>query len=254
MTVRVIACALVAGIALISNVNSQDDSSRLPRLLPSSLIADIQAFARRRPRPTSASLVQFANKRLMSKGFEFQSDPCNAASTPTTIKSPSDYPGEVYHVYSSGGKRFLGVPAEAPCGCAMNLPITSISKKGAAIIFNRGSLSIPLPEKFFFEEVELVDAALRKTSRSWIVPDGGPPDGISADGTRLYWKIEKAPLYLEIGPGGALTFVPQTTPGVITRHTDLEKFPEDPDNAYLGYRRFSQKRKSFTVKFSHVCT
>ncbi len=254
MTGRFFAYAFVAiGIAL-STTHSHAQTGDLPRLLASSLLEDIEVRAKEKPALSPARLAEFANKQLAVKGFEFHSDPCDAASTATTMKYPAADADTVFHSYDARGTRFLArQPEDAPCGCWLGLPVRSISRNGAVLISTIGPLTVRLPEKFLFEEVHLVDSGLRKSIRSWIVPDGGPPDGISADGTKLYIQIGETALFLEIDSNGALTFVPRNTSGAITKFTDLRRFPKDPDNAYLGYRRFSKGRSSYTLKFSHVC-
>ncbi len=248
---------LVAGC--FSSAFSQAVIDGLPKLMRSSLIEDIQVKAKT-SKIGIAEVTDFANNNLALKGFEFRVDPCDAKTTETKIKFPEEYDGTFFHVYDmldAAGKKisFLArEPGDAPCGCWLYLPITSVNAKGMTIVSDKGPIEAQIPETFLKEEVELVDASLRKTTATWIVPDGGPPDAISADGRTLYLEIEDTPLYLEISSTGALRFVPRTTPGIIKRFTDLKKFPKDPDNAYLGYRRFSSGKQSFVYKFSHTCT
>ena len=254
MTGRFCACTLVVTV-LLSTIYSQTAYDGLPKIMPSSIVEDVQSRSRQLPKLSPQSLADFANQELALKGFEIETDPCDASSTETTLKYPTENEGTVFHLYSSGQTRFLArQPEDAPCGCWLGLPVTSISKTGMIAISSTGALAMPLPEKFLFEENQLVDSTLKRTTRSWVVPGGGPPDGISKDGTRLYIEIGETPLFLEVSGEGVLRFVPRTSPAVITKFVDLIKFPKDPDNDYLGFRQFRNGRKTLTVKFSHVCS
>lgn len=239
---------------------SQKSPDDLPKVLASAVEEEIQKHARENPKIAATALVEFANQRLAAKGFDFSVDPCDMPSKPTTIKFPAEYEGEFFHVYETAdldGNALSFIarqPGDAPCGCWLTLPLKSITSKRMVLVSERSELALKPPAKFLFEEIGLADASLRKTSRTWIVPNGGPPDAISTDGTRLFFEIEDTPLFLEIGAGGALKFVLRTTPGIVKRFIDLKTFPKDRNNAYLGFRRFTSGKKTHTVKFSHVCT
>ncbi|HVF48074.1 MAG TPA: hypothetical protein VNA17_10945 [Pyrinomonadaceae bacterium] len=260
MNAKVLACSMVV-IVSFANAFSQTEVGAIPKLMPSTLAADIQARVKSAQNISVPKLAEFANKTLASKGFEFIVDPCDAKTTATKIEYPDKYEHTLYfHSYDFldvAGKK-IGIlasePSDAPCGCWLPLPLTFATSKHITLASNNGPIQVRTPELFLLEKVELVDRSLRKTSSTWIFPRGGPPDAISSDGRKLYMEIEDAPLYLEISPDGALRFVSRTAPGIIKRFIDLEKFPNDPDNAYLGYRRFSSGRKTFTYKFSHTCT
>lgn len=255
--------SIVLGLFLIVccaiSVLSQISNNSLPKLVPSSLISDIEERAGKKPAITANALADFANKKLATSGFEFETDPCDMESTATTDKYPGEY-GGVYHVYkineNPGNERsFLArEPGDAPCGCWLNLPLTTATQKRLVLVSDGGFFEIKPPKKLLLEEAMLVDGSLRKIVRTWIVPNGGPPDGISVDGKKLYIAIEKTPLLLEIAQTGTLRFIPRKTAAVITKFTDLKKFPKDPENDYLGFRRFTNGKVTLTIKFSHVCT
>ena len=259
MNDKFLRCALLA-IAAISNGYSQASYEGLQKITPSSLLDDVQARAKQAPKLSPPVLADFANKKLAVSGFEFEFDPCDAQSTATKIKYPAEFDGSVYHIYDGvdrvgSTRQFLASqPEDAPCGCWINLPLTAATSKGIVVVSNKGPLEIRPPDKFLFEENQLMDVTLRKSKTKWLVPDGGPPDAISVDGRRLYRRIAETPLFLEIADVGTLKFVPSSSPGIITRFTDLKKFPKDPNNDYLGFRRFSGGGKVYTVKFSHICT
>jgi hypothetical protein len=256
---RWILLCVVFNVFDTSGAYGQSSYENLPKLMPSSLISDIEALAGRKPASTAGALAALANTKLATSGFEFETDPCDMESTPTTDKYPGEY-GGVYHVYKinegPGKERsFLArEPGDAPCGCWLNLPVTAATQKRLVLVSDGGPFEIKPPKKLLLEEAMLVDASLRKVVRTWVVPNGGPPDGISTDGKKLYIAIEKTPLLLEIADTGMLRFIPRKTPAVITKFTDLTKYPKDRQNDYLGFRRFTKGKIIFTIKFSNVCT
>lgn len=250
---------IVFGLFLIDSLAipalAQTSTNSLPKLVPSSLISDVEERAGKKPAITADALAEFANKRLAVNGFEFETDPCDIESTATKNKYPGEY-GGVYHVYKINEKqsfmaRELG---DAPCGCWLNLPLKAASRNSLVLVSDSGTFEIKPPKKLLLQEAMLVDGSLRKTVRTWILPRGGAPDGISSNGKSIYIAIEKTPLFLEITDKGTLRFVPRKTAIAITKFTDLKKFPKDPKNDYLGFRRFTNGKVTFTIKFSHVCT
>jgi hypothetical protein len=177
------------------------------------------------------------------------------------MKYPANHENDMFHIYEAvdlGGKTFsflANQPNSAPCGCWMTLPLTSATTQRIVVVVVGGEpMTIRIPDKFLFEKVELVDASLRRSNVTWLVPYGGPPSGISTDGKKLYIEIQETPVFLEVSIGGELKIVPRTNPGIITKFTDLKKFPKETGNDYLGFRRFKSGRKVFNFKFTHVCT
>lgn len=232
---------------------------KLPKLIASPVVAETLERLGRKPAISARLLADFANSKLLSGGYEFEVDPCDIKSTETTLKYPGDE-GGVFHIYemtdaTGNARSFLArEPGDAPCGCWLHLPVVSITEKRMVLVSDKGTIEVERPNDLLVESVELVDRTLDKSLGTWVVPHGGPPDGISVDGKNLYIEIEKTGLFLEIARNGALRFVPGGSVAIITKFTDLKKFPKDPQNDYLGFRRFSNGRKTFTVKFSHVCT
>ena len=256
---RGILLCVVFNLLNAMGASGQSAYEKFPKLMPSSLIANIEEHLRRTPGISDRDLADFANKKLGSSGFEFGVDPCDMASKATAIQYPGEY-GGLFHVYnakdSTGKPRpFLArEPGDAPCGCWLNLPVTVASQRRLVLISERGPFEIMPPKRLLLEEAKLVDRTFRRSVRTWIVPEGGPPDGISTDGKKLYLQVGEAPLLLEISDAGALRFVSRKEPAVITKHSDLKKYPKDPQNDYLGYRRFTNGKVTYTVKFSHICT
>jgi hypothetical protein len=247
-------------VFLLSSINyAQDPFDGMPRVLPSSLLSAVRERVQAEPKLSPEQIAGFANDKLASDGFEFEFDPCDAKSTETQMKYPANHENDMFHIYEAvdlAGKKFsflANQPNSAPCGCWMTLPLTSATKQRIVVVAGKGRMTIRIPDQFLFESVELVDASLRRSRATWLVPYGGPPSGVSTDGKKLYIEIQDTPLFLEVSIGGGLRMVPRTTTGIITTFTDLKKFPKEPGNDYLGFRRFKSGRKVFNFKFTHVC-
>ncbi len=238
---------------------SQEWAANMPPVLPSGMESHIADLIERHPEISPDDLAVMANERLAIVGFDYEFDPCDLKTRPTSRIFPRDEGGD-YHAYDLTGRNGKRVsilarePGDAPCGCWVNLPVTSITRQAISIVTGSGTQKVRMPKKLLFEEITLVDKTLKRALRYWVAPHGGPPDAISNDGTKLYFEIPETPLYLEIDAMGKLRFVPKTASGIAARFTDLTKFPKDRNNDYLGYRRFTIGTRTMTVKFSHVCT
>jgi hypothetical protein len=239
-------------------VFSQAWATNLPSVLPAAIEAHIAELMQRQPALSPEDLAIKANERMATVGFDYDFDPCDLKTRPTNRTFPGEE-GGVYHAYDligTNGKKvsiLAREPGDAPCGCWVQFPIHSITRQAMIIVTSSGTQNVVMPKGLLFEEITLVDKTLKRSVRNWVVPSGGPPVGISKDGTKLYFEIGETPLYLEISARGKLMIVPKGAKGMITSFTDLTKFPKDRNNDYLGYRRFNAARTAMTVKFSHVC-
>ena len=256
---KLLACAIVL-IGVVSLAHSQNQYDGLPKVMLSTWPSDVETRAQAEPKISPKELAAYANNKLAQNGYGYSFDLSDVESKATKIKYPSDDSDEFFHVYNAvdvAGKNvsFLASPSyDAPCGSSIELPITSATPKRIVVVAQERRLEIALPGKLLFEEIELVDASMRKTIARWVVPDGGPPEAISIDGRKVYIAIESTPLYLEIPPDGTLKIVPRNSPRIIKRFTDLTRYRKDPNNAYIGFRRFSNGKKAFIYKFSWPCT
>ena len=239
-------------------VFSQAWATNLPSVLPAAIEAHIAELMQKQPGLSPEDLANMANETMATVGFDYEFDPCDLKTRSTNRVYPREE-GGFYHAYDligGNGKKVAILarePGDAPCGCWVQFPIRSITRQAMSIVTSSGTQNVVMPKGLLFEEITLVDKTLKRSVRNWVVPSGGPPAGISKDGIKLYFEIDETPVYLEISARGKLMIVPKGAKGMITSFTDLTKFPKDPNNAYLGYRRFNAGRTAMTVKFSHVC-
>ncbi len=174
---RSIALILFILIFVVLPGLAQPQNAGLPKVVPSSLIADLEALSGKKPGVGLAALVKFANEKLSTDGYEFEVDPCDIGSTVTVEKYPGEN-GGVYSIYTAitkSGKeqKFLAdEPHDAPCGCWLNLPIKAATPKQLVINSEKGSFKLVVPKELLLEEVDLVDRSLRKSVRTWVVPRG----------------------------------------------------------------------------------
>ena len=244
--------------SLLFSITATCFTQNLPKVLPSLLVKDVNARSTSNPKIEASELAAYANGKLKQNGYGFEVDPCDLKTETTKISFPGD-DGGVFHIYrlknSAGGyESFMArEPGDAPCGCWLNLPVTKAGKSVLNIVADKSVLSVQTPKDLIIEDVELVDISLRKIVRKWLVPQGGGPDAISTDGLKLYFETGIDALYIEITEDGSLQFVPKSSLTIISKHTDLKKFPHDPNNAYLSFRKFSNGKRLLIVKFSEVC-
>ena len=111
-----------------------------------------------------------------------------------------------------------------------------------------------MPNNFTVDEVKLVDASLRRTVRTWVVPMDLVPEAISRDGAKIYMNTFTDKLFIEIDQLGRYRYVAYDPATMLINGVDLKKFPKEKDNDYLGFRRFKSGKKTHTIKFSHPCT
>ena len=121
--------------------------------------------------------------------------------------------------------------------------------------------------------MELVDETMKRVIRKWETPDETFPIGISADGRTLYLPVEftesdhDASMWLlwqqgkKSYPSSVLAISPTGIRFEVAAKAlagqeseDILDFPKDPDNAYLGYKRFRVKGKTHIIRFSYPCT
>ncbi|HMO80178.1 MAG TPA: hypothetical protein PKD24_05255 [Pyrinomonadaceae bacterium] len=244
----------------VTVASAQTPETGRPRVLSSTLITDVLAKKEQNPEITPSELARFANERLKIVGLDHHVDPCDVGSVKTELGFPGAEYGEVFHVYrfadtTGASKEFLArEPGDAPCGCWLNLPLVKASTKFLEIVTDKGPIQIKTTDKLLLERVELMDNTLMRTIREWIVINGGEPAGISSDGKKVYMSTEIDELFIETAEDGSIAMVPRDQPDIITNYTDLKKFPKDPNNDYVGFRKFTKGKTTYTLKFSHVCT
>src|SRR5688500_19542750 len=91
-----------------------------------------------------------------------------------------------------------------------SLPAVQVTAKEMVLIAEGKRFRVRRPASFTLDKVELVDAGMKKVSRTWQLPYQTIPIGISPDSLKLYlefftqYKLDG--LVLELSEDGAIAF------------------------------------------------
>jgi hypothetical protein len=261
--------------------------SKFLKVASSSLEEDVSKLIERKPRVTAQEVTAYANALLKQKGFNFDFAANDFtkqhALRPTEINDKFN-PQRLFKLPFRlfAGRRLTAqshISDGDPCGYDhLLLPALRVTKQEIWLISGGQQFRIKRPANLFLEEMTLVDRSLRKTIRRWEVPqlNGTNPVAISADGQMLYLPVyfaerdyealsqrfgEKKQLVSKLYPYSLLAvatagihFEVGSTVLANQQAEDLKKFPHDPRDAYLAYRRFRVAGKTYIVRFSWPCT
>jgi hypothetical protein len=264
-----IICFLFSTISISSQKSSTSArlvAARFPQITPSTVVEDLAARKQQNPEISAQELADYGNELLKQQGFNFYFDTCDIAEVNNQKSSVSDLliPYN-YKLKDLNGKtqtyQIMNEDFGHPCGCRFDIPIYQISEKEMTLRVDGKSVVLKRPKKFILDKAELVDEKL-KTLRKWYLPLDVVPFGISLDGTKIYidftYDDGHEPLTqflaLEISENGNFQYVTKDNPNILKNGVDLENFPKDRNNDYLGYIRFNFGKTSYIVKFSYPCT
>ena len=235
-------------------------SYQRPVVVPSSnILQELAQRKKKQPAITSKELAVIGNELLEKRGFDYMFNVCDTQHMRKSTDSTANYQWSL----TSGGKRNFRFTVfsseEALCGeCGSSrLPSVQVTKKEMVLVAEGKRYRVRRPASFNLDEVELVDATMKKVLRTWQQPYESIPIGISADGTKLYlsfWtEYELDGLVLELSETGALAFRDRTEVQMIEGKL-IEDYPKDPNNAYLSFIRFDAGDKTYIIRFSAPCT
>jgi len=253
-------------------INAQFEPERL-------LERDVRRFIDGHPGASAERITAYANSALQKYGYIYKVHSCDFLdSKKLEPLNPGHDPTLIYILpfdLARGGRRAYKIPVQGgPCAdCYALIPALSFSAQKILAVLDGKKYSLKRPAEFRLEEMELVDETMKRVIRKWETPDETFPIGISADGRTLYlpveftesdhnaigwllWKEGKK-IYqssaLAISPSG-IRFEVAAKALAGQESEDILDFPEDPDNVYLGYKRFRVKGKTYIIRFSYPCT
>jgi hypothetical protein len=153
------------------------------------------------------------------------------------------------------------------------IPAINVTSQNIFAVLDGKKYLLKRPAEFRLEEMELVDDTMKTVIRKWEVTDETFPIGISADGRTLYLPVEftesdhDANMWLlwkegkKSHPSSVLAISPTGIRFEVAAKAlagqeseDILDFPKDPDNAYLMYKRFRVKGKTYIIRYSGPCT
>lgn len=249
--------------ALPTNVAEAKPSSSAGenKIVLSTVLEQLLEKKRQNAQISSADLASFGNELIKTDGFNFAFDTCE-------IAEKNEKNGKMADVLKYGLKDATGKSVtfeitqkryHAPCGCRFDFPLSKITKDKMTLVVNGKSDEYTRPKDFLLDEIELLDATMKKTIRIWYNHFDMPPVGISEDGAKVYLRtgyddLNFKEIAVEIGEDGVPKFTVLDSPNIIKDPENLKDFPKDPNNAYRGYLKFNGKSVSYILKISYPCT
>lgn len=233
-------------------------------LPPSALEQDIAGYKSNNPEASTDDIVKFANVTLRKTGYNYRFDICEMLpdQTPEIIPETNMAEFTLPLTTSEGRKQLFRIHSgfgDSPCGeCFTSFPTAQVTEKQVIAVADGKQIRLERPEDFLLDGVYLVDEGLKKTLRTWELPFGTVPSGISADGAKLYLEYYSPPddlrvLFLELTEDGRLNFVSKESAQFIESSEDIENFQKEEGNDYLSYKKFSENGKTFFIKFTFPC-
>ncbi|MCA1622321.1 MAG: hypothetical protein LC768_01175 [Acidobacteria bacterium] len=234
-----------------------------PIIKPSKVIEDLLGKKKENPKISAKELSEFGNELIKKDGYNFGFNVCEIAKANNL--NEGDFYSETFRPFNyklenlKGEKITFQIMNKIfghPCGCVFDIPVTQLSYSEMTVVVGKKQVKLKRPKEFYSEEIELVDKTLKKKIRNWSIPSEllvGEIDnlGISKDGAKIYFHTEVEELDLEISEDGTFKLVTTDNEGKISKGEELKNFPKDPQNDYLGYKRFTN---GFIAKFSYPCT
>ena len=262
---RLLACALVTTLLTLTSVYSYQPPPRTQTLVvtPSNVLSDVAERKQQQPSLTASQLAQYANELVEKRGFDYDFDVCDAVAQRYRTKAPA-WSVRNNLALSNGGKLSVefevGNPTEPDslCGeCSTQLPTVQVTKDELLLVADGKQYRVRRPATFILDEVELVDASMKKVLRTWQLPYQSVPIGISADGAKLYlhiYQFELDDLVLELSEDGKVAFRARAEIGLRDEGEWIENLPTHAAKTKLGFRRYQAGNKKYIVRFIPPCT
>jgi len=228
----------------------------------SNILVELAHLEKKQSEISPKELAAFANELLDKRGFDYRFDICDILSERERQSSEAAIPAS-YTLAQRNGKQqdfkfIVAGGGEGLCGeCMTSLPAVQVTAKEMVLIAEGKRFRVRRPASFTLDKVELVDAGMKKVSRTWQLPYQTIPIGISPDSLKLYlefftqYKLDG--LVLELSEDGAIAFRDRSEVKFVEGKL-VEDHPKDPDNAYLSFIRFDTGNKAFIIRFSAPCT
>lgn len=160
--------------------------------------------------------------------------------------------------------------------CFADFPVRKLTATQVHLMLDGKLFQYKRPKTYILDQMDLMDATMKKVIRSWDVPDQDYPIAISEDGKTLYLNVaftkqdevagQWQPLKRGMKPKQEypnslfaisehdIKFVEAKL--ILSKQTseEITKHPIDPQNSYILFKRFRVGKKSFIVRFSAPCT
>ena len=255
---------MVPAVLLIFSLLTSTTSYQRPITVSSAnILEELAQRKKSQPAITSKELAVFANQLVEKHGFDYMFDVCDilpkaVTRTDTRTDTAASYALSLTNGQKRSFKFNVAGDDGGMCGECMSLvPNAQVTKTQMVLVADGKRYRVQRPAAFILDEVELVDAGMKKVQRTWQLPFQTIPAGISPDGSKLYlnfWTDYKLDgLVLELSENGRLAVRDRSEVRMIEGKV-IEDHPKDPNNAYLTFIRFSSRDKTYIIRFSAPCT
>lgn len=243
-------------------------ANRNLKLSPSTILADLEKRITDRPADPPKQWARYANARLKRVGFNYDFDLCEIvrASSKTQVNPSTSASAQMllYQATLASGEnltlQLFGEEQEGGmCGeCFFHVPALRVTRSYILAINDGKQYRLKRPGRFDLDEAVLVDETMRRGLRRWQLPYQTVPQGISADGKKLYLALYEGSsldaLLLELSEDGSVQFKARSDVGLGREGEWIEKHPKERRNAYLSFMRFRTRGGNYIIKFSAPCT
>lgn len=245
-----------------------EGQGQIPTVKPSNVIESVRLRKSQAPRLSASGLARYANELLAREGFDYNFDACDFFR-PASITEGGLRPDGTFakvtlerHMTRVDGRemtfRFVAIDAAAICSeCFLTLPALRVTKTEMTIIGDGVTYTLKRPASFTLDEAYLVAEDLKTVLRTWQLPYGTIPAGVSHDGRSLYLSLYEDAgldeLVLEIKEDGRTRFRAAREAGAKGGEW-LTEHPKDPSDDYLSFMRFRAGGRTHVVRFSGPCT
>lgn len=235
-----------------------------PLIPPANILNEVKNKIKNQPNLSPRELAAYANTLLAEKGFDYEFDVCeiiglerlqgtNLPSTLTYSHAMTQLGGP--NITLSFIIQNLGAGA---CGeCFSQIPMLQVTQQEMVVVSKGKRYRLKRPADFSLDEATLVDETLKKVLQTWQLPYQTVPEGISADGTKLYLTLygeQLNSLVLELSADGTAQFKARSDVNLQDGGEIIENAPKDPGNAYQVFTRFNVRGKKYIIKYSAPCT
>ena len=259
---RMLTCALVTILLTLTSTYSYQPQRRgTITITPSAVLTDVGERRRQQPKLTATQLAQYATELIAKRGFDYDFDVCDAV--PQSHRTKDGLWNVSNQLLLSTGRKLrveftVSNPNQgnALCGeCDALIPAIQVTKQEILFVADEKQYRVRRPSTYVLDEVELVDATMKKVLRTWQLPFQAVPIGISADGTKLYvdfyqQEIAIDDLVLELSANGRAAVRARADVGLGDEGTSIDS----PPGTDRSFKRFHAGNKTYIVRFVPPCT
>jgi hypothetical protein len=236
---------------------------------PSNVLSYLANRLNNEPNIDPKDLAAIGNKIIEEKGFDYQFNACDVVNRNPPKPDPGFEPREETWEYSltlTGGKKidvkFIIIEGPGSGGmcaeCFFPLPTQGVTERQMLLVADGIQYRVKRPRSFDLDQAWLMDNQMKKKLRTWQLPYQLGPEGISPDGTKLYYGFYgeslKKSLVLELSEDGSTRFRPRSEVDLSDPGEYIVDYPKAQNVGDLTFVRFRVAGKSYIVKYTSPCT